>query len=291
MVMCKKITASLFLCSLFFIQNALAEPLYWKAEKGAYELIILGSIHMGTPDMYPLPEPVLTHLRQSKALITEIDLAADANPQTHAATETTARVLNQEQKVQLTNIADELSIPLQVLLERPAWQSALALQITQFMQLGFSPDYGIDQYLTNLAQNQNTPVLGLETADYQLQLFSQDNHTGRVLLLDTLNHWKRNKKLNQCLLKSWQAGDPHQLLKLADESEIETKLTERFIYQRNRNWANKLDNGSFLPEPGKYTLAVGTMHLVGPQSLIEQLEKKGFSVTRQSKSELVQCEL
>jgi hypothetical protein len=289
--MCKRFILSACLLSLLFIRNALAEPLYWKAEKASHELLILGSIHMGTADMYPLPEPVLTHLRQSKGLITEIDLAAVSSPRTNTATETTAGVLNPKQKAQLTNIADELSIPLQVLLDRPAWQSALALQLTQFMQLGFSPDYGIDQYLTNLAHDQDIPVLGLETADYQLQLFSQDNHTGRVLLLDTLTHWERNKKINQCLLKSWQAGNPRQLLKLADESEVEAGLTERFIYQRNRNWADKLDDVAFLPTPGKYTVAVGTMHLVGPHNLIELLEKKGFRITRLSNSEPVQCEL
>ncbi|PWI35154.1 TraB/GumN family protein [Vibrio albus] len=291
MVMCKKITASLFLCSLFFIQNALAEPLYWKAEKGAHELLIFGSIHMGTPDMYPLPETIIDHLHHSQALITEINLSDVADPQFYTTTEMTRDILNEQQKKRLSDIADELSLPVPMLLDRPSWQSALALQITQFVQLGFSPDYGIDQHLTNLALGKDISILGLETAGYQLQLFSQDNRTGRVLLIDTLNHWERNKKINRCLLETWKAGNSHQLLQLADESEIETELTERFIYTRNQNWAEKLDDPAFLTKPGKYTVAVGAMHLVGPQNLIDLLRKKGFSINRLSKSEPVDCEL
>ena len=290
MVMFRKITASLFLFTLFFTPATLAEPLYWKAEKGNREFLIFGSIHMGTPDIYPLPEEVLSHLKNSKGLVTEIDLSEVSHHNIYATTETVRDILTREQKHKLTTIAGELSLPPQALFERPAWQTALALQITQFVQLGFSRDYGIDQYLTDLALKRNIPIFGLETSDYQLQLFSQDNRTGRVLLIDTLNNWEKSKKINLCLIKSWKAGNINKLIELADESEVEKELTERFIYQRNKDWADKLDNPEFLTKGGKYTIVVGTLHLVGQQNLIRLLDQKGFQISRLSKSEMVRCE-
>ena len=286
-----KLITAVFMFALLFTQTSLAEPLYWKAEKGNREFLLFGSIHMGTPDMYPLPEKVLNHLKSSNGLITEIDLSAVAEHSVYATTETVRDVLTLKQQKTLTSIATELSLPPQVLFDRPAWQTALVLQVTQFVQLGFSRDYGIDQYMTDMALSRNIPVTGLETPDYQLQLFSKDNHTGRVLLIDTIKHWEKNKQINRCLIKSWKAGDKNKLVQLADESEIETDLTERFIYRRNQNWAEQLDNPQFLPETGKYTVVVGALHLVGPKNLISLLQQKGYQITRLSRSKTVSCQL
>ncbi len=288
--MLRKITASVFLFSLVFVQPLLAEPLYWKAEKNDYDLLIFGSIHMGTPHMYPLPATVMDHLHHSQGLITEVGLSTISENKLGVIKETTGDILNPKQKKRLSDITSELSLPLQVL-EKPPWQTALTLQLSYFMQLGLSPDYGIDLYLKDIAISRRIPVLGLETSDYQLDLFTRDKRTGRILLIDTLNNWEKNKTLSHCLVKSWKAGNQQQLQKLAEKSEIEPELTERIIYQRNRNWADKLSDPTFLTKPGKYTIAVGAIHLAGPRSLPALLQKKGFLITQLSNPEPVDCNL
>ncbi len=78
------------------------------------------------------------------------------------------------------------------------------------------------------------------------------------------------------------------MIQISSESEIENLITEQFIYQRNQDWANKLNSISFLPD-GRYLVVVGALHLVGQQNLLSLLSQKGFKVSQQSQSQQITC--
>jgi len=280
-------TTSLTLLTIMLSYAASAEPLYFKAIKGDKELMILGSIHMGNQDMYPLPEPITTFLEYSDALITEIKLT-DQAPNLNIDAQSTDDVLNEEQKIQLETINQQLGFNSNAFLTHPAWQTALTLQVTQFIKMGFSQELGIDAYITEQAIRFNKKILGLETVAFQLGLFTSDPNISQQLLTDTIENWQDNVRMNECLAKNWQAGNKQQLTKLADQSTITDELGEHFIYQRNQNWAEKLDLNTFIPK-GQYLVVVGALHLIGEKSLLTQLSDRGFNVTQLSKEDPIHC--
>jgi uncharacterized protein YbaP (TraB family) len=61
---------------------------------------------------------------------------------------------------------------------------------------------------------------------------------------------------------------------LKDMPEVANAL----LYQRNRNWAEWVSHR--MEQPGTVFLAVGAGHLAGKDSLLEDLEAKGYKVTR-----------
>ncbi|NMV21815.1 TraB/GumN family protein, partial [Vibrio parahaemolyticus] len=65
-----------------------------------------------------------------------------------------------------------------------------------------------------------------------------------------------------------------------------------FLYERNRDWAKKLDTGSILPQrSGRYTVVVGSLHLVGKDNLIELLKKRGFDIKPLGKTRQARCHI
>lgn len=287
--MVRTLMTTFALLGLFSAAAGHAEPLYWQASKGNKQLLLLGSVHMGQPEMYPLPEPVGRFLATSDALILEADLTQAPSAQIAGEAETAASVLNASQQQKLHAISQELNLPAQLLLDLPAWQAAVSLQATYLSGLGYQPAYGVDSYLAQQATQQNIPLKALESVDFQLQLFTADKQTGRDLLIDAVDNWSRTKKQGQCLLKNWHAGDAEILLAMAEESELSSEMAERFIYRRNRDWADKLDSAEFLSAKGRYMVVVGALHLVGERSLIELLAARGYKVKQLSHPEPVDC--
>lgn len=281
------IKTSLTLLSLLLSYSVAAEPLYFKAIKGDKELMILGSIHMGNEQMYPLPNAITTFLQNSDAVITEIKLS-DETPSLNIDAKSTNEVLNDEQKKQLEEINRQLGFGPKAFLTTPAWQTALTLQISQFSKMGFSQQLGIDTYITKQATNLNKTILSLESIEFQLGLFTNDPEVSQLLLTDTIENWQENVKVSECLVQSWQAGNKQQLAELALQSAIGEELGDQFIYQRNRDWADKLNTGSFIAD-GHYLVVVGALHLVGEDNLIELLSEKGFTVSQLSKESNIDC--
>ncbi|WED21126.1 TraB/GumN family protein [Vibrio sp. JC009] len=285
--MLRKLTTSFALSTLLLCSFASAEPLYWKATKGGKELMILGSIHLGKPDMYPLPQPVLQFLDKSDAVILEIDM--DSAPTLPAGKqEITGEYLSAIQKQKLSRISKEIGLSDKVLLSQPTWQAALWMQLSYFNQLGYQDQWGVDTYLSNQAKQKGIPLMGLESVDFQLSLFT-NREVGRELINDILDNWEENKQVSRCMKDNWLSGDKVSLNKLAEESVLSNELADSFLYSRNLNWANRLDNHRFLPKQGKFLVVVGTLHLIGKQSLIELLEQRGFSLEQLSESEISDC--
>ncbi|HVX66984.1 MAG TPA: TraB/GumN family protein, partial [Bryobacteraceae bacterium] len=50
------------------------QGLMWKATSPTNTVYLVGSLHFGTPDMYPLPETIQSAFQKSSALVVEIDL-------------------------------------------------------------------------------------------------------------------------------------------------------------------------------------------------------------------------
>lgn len=281
------IKTSLTLLSMLLSYSAAAEPLYFKATKGDKELMILGSIHMGNSQMYPLPEAITAFLQSSDAVITEIKLTNET-PTLSIETQSTDEVLNEKQKDQLREINRQLGFNPQAFLTSPAWQTAITLQISQFTKMGFSQQLGIDTYITEQATILDKTILALESIEFQLGLFTNDPEVSQLLLTDTIDNWQENVKVSECLVQSWYAGNKQQLAELTIQSAIGDELGDQFIYQRNHDWASKLDSHSFIDE-GNFLVVVGALHLVGKENLLTLLSEKGFSVTQLSKESPIDC--
>lgn len=244
----------------------------WPAEDitlGHSQLHMVGSIHMGTPDMVPLPAKLLTLLEHADALIVEADITSGASPfNKWEDCKPLAERLAEKQLSDLYRRCGEMSIDSEGIDSLPAWQIALMLQAQQAQRLGLNANCGIDYQLLKAAHMQQKKIVELEGPETQLALLNSLPENGVSLLEDTLTHWHTNARLLQTMI-SWWLESPPVSAQSNMPNTFNAALNDVLMLQRNQRWCQTLHN---LP-PGKYVVAVGALHLYGEGNLPTLLKK------------------
>lgn len=235
---------------------------------GGRELHLVGSIHMGTRDMSPLPPRLLKILRQADALIVEADISHNDSPfRDLPPCLPLDQRLNEARMAELEKRAQELNLSVSILTTQPLWQIAMVLQAAQAQQLGLRPNYGIDYQLLWTARREQIKIIELEGTEEQMALLRELPDGGMALLEDSLAHWHTNARLLQ-LMVSWWLERPPTSSGLALPCTFSEPLYDVLMHQRNRSWSDQLLQFA----PGRYVVAVGALHLYGSDNLAELLK-------------------
>ena len=230
---------------------------------GGRHFHLVGSIHMGTRDMSPLPPRLLKKMRQADALIVEADISGQETPFSDLpACPPLEERLSAAQREKLTTLAEEMGLSVSLFDNQPLWQIAMVLQATQAQKLGLRPDYGIDYQLLRDARAHDMTIIELEGANSQMALLNQLPDNGLMLLEDTLTHWHTNARLLQVMINWWLEQAPTQGAVELPNTFSES-LYDILMHQRNLAWRDTL---LALPA-GHYVVAVGALHLYGEGNL------------------------
>jgi uncharacterized protein YbaP (TraB family) len=173
---------------------------------------------------------------------------------------------------------NELGASLEVANKYKPWFLAISLVSLEISKLGFDPSYGIDRYFLSKA-SETKKILELESLEYQFHLSSSlPEKDQELFLLYTLKDIKVLEKELDKLVKAWRTGDERGIESIITKTVKEDKrlipIYEKFIYERNRNMASKIED--YLKEKETFFVVVGAGHLIGSQGIIELLKGKGF---------------
>lgn len=231
------------------------------------KLHIVGSIHMGTENMFPLSDILLDKLNRADALIVEADITDTRSP---FITDNALRAplqdrLSADEYQRLQSCCQEIHQNPNQFDALPSWQVALILQSTQAQGLGLHGHYGIDYQLLRNAQSQRMKIIELEGTDAQVELLLNLPQEGLPLLQDTLEHWRANARSLQTMISWWLDYQPHNRVTLP--KTFSDDVYRVLMEQRNQDWSSKL---KALPD-GNYVVTVGALHLFGDDSLVSYL--------------------
>lgn len=157
-------------------------------------------------------------------------------------------------------------------------QMVLAMQIAK----GFNPQQQFDTYFQNVANEQQKPVGGLETMDYQLGvLYGAPLKRQAELLMCLVDDVDYQKDVLKRTIDAYYKQNLEAVHKVMDEKRHNTcdstpEEDNILIYTRNANWASALPA---LMKTRSTFLAVGCAHLPGERGLISLLQKAGYTVT------------
>jgi uncharacterized protein YbaP (TraB family) len=144
----------------------------------------------------------------------------------------------------------------------------------------------VDQFLMEEAKNSGVKVVGLETAEEQLDaLASMRPEIAAALLAVAAREPEMNGDLYVTLLKLYREGRPAEILAIGDaisgmsdrERAAEEELTKLLLTARNATMAERL--APLLKEGGAF-IAIGALHLSGKEGLVERLRGQGYTVTK-----------
>ena len=276
-------------------------PLLYKVTDGDGDVVwLFGSIHVGTPDYYPLPDYVLDAFDGSDALAVEADIvAAEENPYELAGV--MAKMLYADG----TTIADHISpelyekavgiltlegqyMALIDLYQPVIWWNLIENALITHSQLDAM--LGIDRYMIGLAKDSGKELLEVESAQFQMEMLGAFSEELQIFLLEQIveSYYAMDEYLADLdvMAQLWKSGDEAAFeAYLADSDTEELTEEEMALYAEytaalitNRNLSMTEYAQARLEEGKEVFICVGAAHVVGEGAMAQLLEQAGYTV-------------
>ena len=261
-------------------------------------LYLMGTIHVAKADTFPLREKITEAFNSSDYLAVEANInefEKDVSAQIelaekcmytdgskiydHISQETydKAKALLEEQNIY--NELFDLYVPYM-------WSSLIDNAL--IMETNFSPENGIDHTLIELADEYDKEVLEVESMDFQTDMllgFSDELYD--IMLRQSLDNADTYSDDIDELYETWHNGDTKKLLEMSNDETKDLTDEEKQLYDdynkiiltdRNIGMADKAEQ--YLSEDKNVFFAVGFMHMVGDDGIVQLLKDRGYTVTR-----------
>ncbi len=264
-----------------------ANPALWVVKDADTTIYLFVTIHVLKPELNWFNGGLKAAFDNSQQLVLDYD---DKNEQKEqelfgkfaidAAGKTLRSKLTDAERASFDTAMTKLGIPVTGFDPLEPWAAGLTMQLIALAKAGYSPDSGAESVLTSSAKLAKTPIIGLETIEYQLGLLDSLPEPVQIrFLLSGAADIDAGGKVFDDLVNSWAAGDADTLAKLMNEGlNGEAELADRLLTQRNANWARWINRR--MEKPGTIFIAVGAGHLSGTASVQHMLTAYGQNAQR-----------
>ncbi len=257
--------------------EAPAKSFCWRVRSETGTVYLLGSVHVGTQDMFPLSENVEQAFEESKCLIVEVD-PDSVDPETLRskllcpAGETLIDYVSTGTYQRLLAALGTYGMTAESASRLKPGAAVTMLVAMKIAELGYDPAFGIDKYFLERARG-NKDVLELEKMDDQLALMDAMGEDYIIYSLEDMARWDEDIEV---MMTAWRTGDAAAMDAyfakcLAENPELRGFL-DKFLYQRNKAMAGKIEE--CLKQEGPCFAIVGAAHLVGREGIINLLRQR-----------------
>ena len=265
-----------------------ASPALWVLRDADSTIYLFGTVHLMRPGVEWMTPTVTEAFDGSDELWLEIENPADqagaaplimqlgVSPQTPLSS-----LLTAEEFAELDRAAQTIGLSGAAMDPMRPWLAALTLSVAPLQAAGFDPNAGIDMVLRGHAIEAGRPVQGLETMEQQFRIFSSMPEEDQLAFLrDALGSFDQAVAIVDQMAGHWSAGDPDGLYAVGG-AEMKTTypaLYDAILTNRNTDWANQIQTE--MEGSGTVFIAVGALHLAGPDSVQAILDARGVTAER-----------
>ena len=273
------------------IQAAPKRGLLFEIRTATNTVYLFGTIHIGKPEFYPLSSQATLALADSQRLYLEVNLTdtTTVNAETAAAAMYPEGVtLDQKLPVALMEKVNarlaRYQFPREVALKMKPWMLAHTLLLLEAKRRGYAPELASEFYLLGYASATHKEILGLETLADQFSIFERMSPAQQQAFLEQTLSELENSRFEarlEAMANAWANADAQALedelhYEKAQDSVFAGILLPRLIDERNRAMADRIAD---IARTGpKSFVAVGALHLVGKEGIVELLRRRGFVV-------------
>jgi uncharacterized protein YbaP (TraB family) len=262
----------------------------WRYETANVRVYLAGSIHAMKASLYPLPLPYLNAFDEADYLAMEVDVRRMDDPDLQGRVFQMG-LLSNGQTLSSTLPADllertlpaltNLGLSLQQVDQFTPSMIATLLTQAQIETLGYHGRLGLEMHFLQRAPE--ITVLELETLESQLALlYDQPMEVQIDLLRQAVADVTTMPETLEALVSSWLTGDSNTLNSLLRRSSGASLAMQVFHHQllqeRNFNMAQVIEG--YLDDSGVYFVLVGAAHLLGEDSIVDLLARKGHTGTQ-----------
>jgi uncharacterized protein len=270
--------------------NSYAAPALFKIEKNGVNSYLFGTVHVGDASMQGLPKYVTDAIDKSEQVVVEVDISKLTPLQMQQRSmpfmllkngKTLQSELSQQNYTKLKDYFAKKSIDIAMFNGLKPWAVMVSMMQIEFQNAGFSDKTGIDKQILTYAKSNNIKIAELETLEQQLQMFDAMALLSNEMIAETFQQLADIDGYFIKLVDAWKNGDmdtlTHYYHTSFDDSNYGEISEQVMLINRNNKWLTQL-----APRLAheRLFIAVGALHLPEKHGLIQQLQAKGFTVTR-----------
>ena len=259
--------------------------LLWKINNKNSTVYLYASYHTMKSDMLPFSKTVLDAYNKSDNLVVECNTSDAAEVQKYQpnmfyeGNDNVYNHLSDAAKIKIDAFAKELNLNMNNFKKYKPYYIYSKFLYAELSKMGFSAK-GVDTYFIEKAVTSGKKISGLESVEEQLDTAGgmPDAEIEKQYFID-FNSMSEEGNQYEKIYEAYIAGDEKTLVKLsvdpAKRYPVSYKIT---ISDRNIKMADKIND--YLNTKDTYFVIVGAGHLVGSDSVISLLIKKGYKVQR-----------
>jgi len=267
-------------------ENGAPKHFLWKVTGSKGVVYLLGTIHVGKADFYPLPSIIEDSFKKADTLVEEIDISEPGETArlqqrviedgSYPNGDAITNHLSEATRSHLATYVKKGGLPEPAVAHMRPWLVSMLVVQFELKRMGFDPSNGLDRHFLEEARQSHKPIGALEDAGSQLELFSSlSAELQDRLLLSSLVDMEKSGDFFDLLTRAWQSGDTAAIGELITSGvreypQLKPLMTKLFD---DRNTAMTAKIAGFLQTPKRYFVAVGAGHLVGDQGIPSQLRK------------------
>ena len=261
----------------------------WKYEKSGSSGYLYGSIHLGRRKWIVPGPKTMAALQSAEVIALELDIL-DPKVQEQMSDPSRFGIKNvtlpPPLKLRMETIAKRVCAPVEVLTEmHPLMQLiTVAMFDARFSDLDMS--YGSEMFLAGFARGAKKPIESLETPELQMHALLAGDAQDIIETIEnglTLFETGKQRAQTERLTNAWATRNLDDLQRYAEWCECMITETDRkymkgLVDDRNPHLAASIDT---LSRDGKKVFAaVGSLHMIGPNSVPNLLVKMGYKIER-----------
>lgn len=280
--------------TLFIYAHALATPylpFMWQVKHQGATVYLVGSVHALTADFYPLPQAYQRAFEQSNRLAVELDPdSLDPNESYRLVQSkmwlpkgiTLEQYLTTTELEQLKQFAEEHHSSYPTMLRTRPWMLVEQLTQAQLKDSKYLPEYGIDHYFLEQAKKKDMPILELESLAQQIDALAESPFHAQIAMLKTGLEQVEDEDYMAQMSKYWRSADADGLYSFVYQDVLDNPqlkpIMASLLDQRNQHMADVISIylGQSPTRSMTTFVVIGALHLSGPNSVIKELEAKGF---------------
>jgi uncharacterized protein YbaP (TraB family) len=294
------LVATVLAVTTAFAQTANAEPnapagtasgkgFIWKIERDGRLGWLVGSLHILTPDYYPLPEAMENAFMRSATLMEEVDQRELATPELislvqqkgfYQGNRSLESEVSKETFAIIRQRAERLGLDIARFQRMKPWMASLTLLALEAQKGGFDAAHGVDRHFFEKAPRMGKKFRALETAAEQIGFLADlDGPLQEAMFRESAEGFDSELAQVTAMANAWRDGDVATLERIVLGTMKDAPQVYDVIFaQRNRAWVPKIED--CLAE-GHCFVVVGAGHLVGPDGLLKELKKRGYTVEQE----------
>lgn len=263
----------------------------WKIEGEHCTVYLAGSMHLLREGDLPLPRQYARAFNDSARLVFEIAPEEEDSPKaarlslekgSYADGKKLSDEISEEAYREVAGFLEKSGMPAGSFDQFRPWMSAMTITMVEMMKIGAMPQFGVEKILQGLASEADKEIDGLETLEFQLDLFSgMDAKLQERMLVESVREADTIGDEFSRMVQAWRVADEMAFKETAfddlDDPEARA-FYDVILFGRNRSWIGKIEE--MLAGDENVMVVVGAGHLMGEGSVVELLRAKGHKVTQ-----------